>query len=260
MENRDDLIHSDLSFLEKLSEYTFDSKMLCCQKYASRIMTMSEVSTERMLEENIMPWELESFTAFSIIYDAPDAGKIMDEKVFGEIITLLRNYWHPELTMAEQNDTYAEYFMMISILQQLPTQGMFLQKLFRCNFFFNFKKDTLDMVTIFKDKFEDEYRNFELFAFIVFVACSLEGQRLLKGESWSNILNKAFSIGNVLKQLSIRKDKYKELLDSQYNGNFLDYYYGLKVQYLYPIIEDANCFYIPYRERFIQNITPRFTL
>ena len=78
-----------------------------------------------------MLWELEAFAAFSVIYDSPEETDQMNDEVFCNIITLLRNYWHPELTIAEENGTYADYFMMISNLQQFPVQGMFLQKLFR---------------------------------------------------------------------------------------------------------------------------------
>ena len=245
MENEIDLTHSDLSFLKNLANYTFESKMLFCQVYASRIMTLSEVSTELMLSENIMPWELEAFAAFSVIYDSPNATNQMNDEEFCNIITLLRNYWHPELTIAEGNGTYADFFMMISNLQQFPVQGMFLQKLFRYNFFFNFKNDKLDMKAAFEEKFENEFRQFELFAFIIFATCSLEGQKRLRRELCQTALNKAFSIGTVRQQLSIDKEEYKRLLDGQYNGKIIDYYYGLKIQYLYPIIEDVNCSYIP---------------
>lgn len=245
MENEIDLTHSDLSFLKDLANYTFESKMLFCQVYASRIMTLSEVSTELMLSANIMPWELEAFAAFSVIYDSPDATNQMNKEEFCNIITLLRNYWHPELTIAEENGTYADYFMMISNLQQFPVQGMFLQKLFRYNFFFNFKNDKLDMKATFEEKFENEYRKFELFAFIIFATCSSEGQKRLSKELCLRALHRAFSIGTVREQLSIGKEEYKQLLDGQYNGKILDYYYGLKIQYLYPIIEDAVCSYIP---------------
>lgn len=245
MKEEFDLTHSDLSFLENLANYTFESKMLFCQAYSSRIMTSSEVSAELMLTSNIMPWELEAFAAFSVIYDSPEAKDQMNDEEFCNIITLLRNYWHPELTIAKENGTYSDYFMMVSTLQQFPVQGTFLQKLFRYNFFFNFKNDKLNMKATFEEMFENEYRQFELFAFIIFATCSSEGQNLLQRELCHTALSKAFSIGSVYKQLSIDKNEYKRLLDGQYNGKILDYYYGLKIQYLYPIIEDLDCSYIP---------------
>ena len=42
MEN--ELVYKDLSYMEVLRDYSFESKMLACPKYASRIMDISEVS------------------------------------------------------------------------------------------------------------------------------------------------------------------------------------------------------------------------
>ncbi len=39
----------------------------------SRIMTCSKIDIELALKENIMPWEIEAFTAYSIIYNSDDA-------------------------------------------------------------------------------------------------------------------------------------------------------------------------------------------
>ena len=40
---KDIIIHSDLSYLEVLKNYSFESKMLLCQKYVCRSMDISEV-------------------------------------------------------------------------------------------------------------------------------------------------------------------------------------------------------------------------
>ena len=63
------LLHTDLSELEKLRNYTFDSKMLMSQRISSRIMNSSAVDMKRAYMENIMPWELEIFTAYFVIYN-----------------------------------------------------------------------------------------------------------------------------------------------------------------------------------------------
>lgn len=131
-----DLTHSNLGALEKLKEYTLESKLLACQKMSSRIMTCSKIDIELALKENIMPWEIEAFTAYSIIYNSDDATEVLDWKTFGEMITLIRNYWHEGLRCAEKEGTYPETFFMISALQQFPVQGVFLEKLFRYHYFF----------------------------------------------------------------------------------------------------------------------------
>ena len=46
---KDSIIHSDLSYLEVLENYSFESNMLLCQKYACRIMDTSEVRMELAL-------------------------------------------------------------------------------------------------------------------------------------------------------------------------------------------------------------------
>lgn len=238
-------VHSDLTFLENLKRYTLDSKMKICQIYASRIMSLSEVSSEYILKQNITPWELETFAAFSVIYDNSNATAPITVDVFEQIITLIRNYWHPELTLAEKNGTYADVFMMISIIQQFPTQGLFLQKMFRYDYFFHFKNEKVNMEEEFIKVFGIDYQKFEIFAFILFVSCSVDAQNKIGRKQCEIALMKAFSIPGVLPHLKVTLEKYKELLNSQYKGNVLDYYYGLKIQYLYPFIEGNEYIYIP---------------
>ena len=124
---KDSIIHSELSYLEVLEKYSFESKMLLCQKYACRIMDTSEISMELALKENIMPWELETFVLFSVVYDNESITEALPGDVFAEVITTIRNYWHPELAITEQNGTYADTFIMINAIQQFPTQGLILQ-------------------------------------------------------------------------------------------------------------------------------------
>ena len=90
-----------------------------------------------------MPWEIEAFAAYSIVYDSDEATDELDSKTFADTITLIRNYWHSGLTAAGENGKYPEIFMMISALQQFPVQGVFLQKLFRYHYFFAFQIDKL---------------------------------------------------------------------------------------------------------------------
>ena len=88
----ENLVHHNLDFLKILGRYTLDSKMLVCQKYSSRIMSRSMVDLNKACEENIMPWEIEAFAAYSIVYDNDCASEELDGKTFAETITLIRNY------------------------------------------------------------------------------------------------------------------------------------------------------------------------
>ncbi|WP_446787162.1 hypothetical protein [Macellibacteroides fermentans] len=240
-----DLTHSDLSFFKELEQYSFDSKMILCQKFASRIMSSSEVDIHLAFNQNIMPWELETFAAFSVIYDIENVELDIDMDVFSRIITMIRNYWHPELTIAEANGSYADTFMMISALQQFPVQGVFLQKLFRYNYIFNFSNSNINMKEEFCGKFLAPYIDFAVFAFIVFVYCSKDAN--IKGQEAGRqrMLEKAFRIDNVFKALCIEKETYKKKLEELYKNNVLDYYYGLKIQYVHPLISGLGFTYIP---------------
>ena len=87
------LVHSNLDFLKILEKYTLESKLLACQKYSSRIMSSSMVDMRKAYKENIMPWEIEAFAAYSLVYDNDAATEVLDGRTFAETITLIRNYW-----------------------------------------------------------------------------------------------------------------------------------------------------------------------
>lgn len=63
--------------------------MTICHMYASSIISTYEVSKEYIQKQNITPWELEVFAAFSVMYDDlnPTAQIIGD--VFASTITLI---------------------------------------------------------------------------------------------------------------------------------------------------------------------------
>lgn len=89
---KDNLIYGSLDFLKVLEKFTLESKLLTCQKYSSRIMACSRVDMLKAYQENIMPWEIEAFAAYSIVYDSDDATEELDGKTFADTITLIRNY------------------------------------------------------------------------------------------------------------------------------------------------------------------------
>lgn len=241
----ENLVHSSLDFLKVLERFTLESKLLACQKYSSRIMTCSQVDMVKAYEENIMPWEIEAFAAYSIVYDTNDATEELDGKTFADTITLIRNYWHSGLITAEENGEYPEAFMMISALQQFPVQGVFLQKLYRYHYFFTFQNDRLDMRKVFFDKMGVNYEQLEEFAFIVFLGFSKEAQDTIPPIELQKVLTKAFKDKDVLHLLSIEKEEYRKQLFSLYADNIIDQYYGLKIQYLYPFISGQDFTYVP---------------
>ncbi len=241
----ENLVHSSLDFLKVLEKFTLESKLLTCQKYSSRIMTCSQVDMVKAYQENIMPWEIEAFAAYSIVYDSDEAADELDGKTFADTITLIRNYWHSGLTSAEESGEYPEVFMMISALQQFPAQGVFLQKLYRYHYFFTFQNDKLDMRKVFFDKMKVNYEQLEEFAFLIFLGFSKEAQDVIPPIELHNILTRAFADKDAFRLLSIEKEEYKKQLSSLYADSIIDQYYGLKIQYLYPFISGQNYTYIP---------------
>lgn len=241
----ENLVHSSLDFLKVLEKFTLESKLLACQQFSSRIMICSQVDMVKAYKENIMPWEIEAFAAYSIVYDNDDASKKLDGKTFADTITLIRNYWHSGLTAAEESGEYPEAFMMISALQQFPVQGVFLQKLYRYHYFFTFQNDKLDMKKVFFDKMGADYERLEEFAFMVFLGFSKEAQDVIPPTELQIFLTKAFADKDALRLLSIEKEEYKKQLFSLYKDNIIDQYYGLKIQYLYPFISGQDFTYVP---------------
>lgn len=241
----ENLVHSNLDFLKILGNFTLESKLLACQKYSSRIMSCSMVDMTKAYNENIMPWEIEAFAAYSIVYDNENAMDELDGETFAEIITLIRNYWHNGLTEAENSGQYPEVYIMISALQQFPVQGLFLQKLFRYHYFFTFRNEHLDMRKVFSEKMGVSYEQLEEFAFMAFIGFSKEAQDTIPAPQLHNILTKVFSDKEVLNLLSIDREDYKKELFPLYQDNVIDQYYGLKIQYVYPFISDKEFTYVP---------------
>ncbi len=240
----ENMVHSNLDFLKVLENFTLESKLLACQKYSSRIMSSSMVDMTKAFSENIMPWEIEAFAAYSIVYDSEDAIDELDAKTFSDTITLIRNYWHKGLTEVENSGQYPEIFMMISALQQFPVQGVFLQKLYRYHYFFTFQNETLDMRKVFFDKIGVDYEQLEEFAFLTFVGFSKEAQDTIPAIQLQSTLTKVFSNNDVLAILSIEKEEYKKQLFALYQDNVIDQYYGLKIQYVYPFISGKDFIYV----------------
>ena len=242
---KENLAHSNLDFLRILENFTLESKLLTCQKYSSRIMSSSMVDMTKAYYENIMPWEIEAFAAYSIVYDDANATVELDGETFANTITLIRNYWHNGLTEAENSGQYPEAFMMISALQQFPVQGVFLQKLSRYHYLFTFQNKNIDMRKVFLDKIGISYEKLEEFAFLIFVGFSKKVHDTIPALQLKNIMAKVFSDKEVLSVLSIEKEDYKKKLFSLYQDNIIDQYYGLKIQYVYPFISWKDFTYVP---------------
>jgi len=239
------LLHSDLSALEKLGNFSFESKMLASQIYSSRIMNSSEVDMHLAYKENIMPWEIEIFTAYSVIYNFDNTVKEIDSKSFADAITYIRNYWDDAWNELKHSGTYAEAFMIRTAVQQFPVQGVFLQKLFRYNYFFNFVNDRVDMKSEFISKFSTNYRDFEITAFIVFLTFSRGIDKGIEDQQIHSLLKKAFQNKEVMSVLRIEKEDNIINISDLYHGDMIKLFYGLKAHYWWPLISGTDFTYVP---------------
>lgn len=239
------LLHSDLSGLEVLKNFSFESKMLISQQFSSRIMNGSEVDMSLAYSENIMPWELEIFTAYSVIFDDKDAFEKIDYETFARTITYIRNYWDTKWNEVEEDGTYPHAFMMRATIQQIPVQGLILQKLYRYNYIFNFQNDILNMKNVFSSKFGTNYLDFEFTAFATFLLLSKVSNDKTNPYLRQKALCKLFSNKPVMSVLCIDKTNYVNEMRKLYKDDLIKLYYGLKAHYWWPFIEGTDSIYIP---------------
>lgn len=237
----------NLTFLEELREYTLDSKMLCAQMFSSRIVGVDGISIESITKytDMITPFEIEVFTLFSILYDDESANKIMNHKAFSKFIIGIRNYWSPKFCSYTSKQSLATDLFMIMALQQFSVQGSFLFKLFRYNYFFTYISDKINMTKVFKEKFEVKYKEYAIFAYVLYAFTSLEFQNRNGIKFCAKIVELALQNKVVRGHLTIKKDDYVKELSEFYRGEVEDYFYGIKLQYLYPLIETSKAIYIP---------------
>lgn len=134
---------------------------------------------------------------------------------------------------------------MLMALQQFPSQDSFLIKLYRYHYIFSFENEKIDMNKLFVQRFECDFINYARFAYILSVFTGVEMQNKLGKDFCKYIVSKALTDSIVKKNLSITKENYKKEILSFYKGKLEECYYGIKLQSLFPLIENDNCTYIP---------------
>lgn len=221
--------------------------MLMAQLYSSRITGLGSISIESSKKycDLITPNEIEVFTLFSILYDDPNQTNKISFRNFSNYITFVRNYWSPQFTKRKEDGSLPEDLFMLLALQQFPSQDSFLIKLYRFYYIFSFKNEKINIENLFVRKFECNFINYARFAYVISCFTSVEMQNIFGKDDCKNILNKALTDSIVKKNLSITKEKYKSEILSFYKNNIEDCFYGIKLQSLFPLIEDDYCTYIP---------------
>lgn len=228
--------------LNKLKNYSFESKMLLCEHFSQQLMTSNNLDLPGNIN-GVMPSELEIFMLYSALFDDNQSSLTIDDHTFSEIINAIRNFQHPKWDELQETGNYADYFLMISGLTQFAVQGNISQRFCRYNYFFNFKNDEINMQEKFRDKFHCSYEQFRKFAFSVYLIFSDKENRTdIKAIFLSFLMEK---YNEAEKQLIITKESYKKSVKDLLGDNLIDYYYGLKIQYLFPIIETEDSLYFP---------------
>lgn len=230
-----------IEVIKKLKNYTFDSKMIICEIYAQRLMNPNELDIIGNIN-GVMPNELEIFMLYSVIYDDDESTLEINHRDFSEIITAIRNFRHPKWDEFEMDNKYSENFMMISGLTQFSVQGNVSQRFFRYDYFFTFINDDIDMKQEFNKKFGCDYDHFRRFAFSIYLLLSDKNQSTSKQKVMTYLWKE---YRNAAKLLKIDKKSYKKAVVDLLGDDILNYYYGLKIQYLFPIIEGINFQYQP---------------
>lgn len=149
------------------------------------------------------------------------------------------------LNIANGEDTIFLLGAGCSINSGCMAASIYLQKLFRYSYFFNFQNTNLDMKSEFFKKFNANYSMFDLSAFAIFLAFSEnDGVRISSAEK-GILLSKVFQTKTLMENLCIDKTDYIEEMQKLHNGDLLKIYYGLKAQYWWPFISDENYTYVP---------------
>lgn len=230
-----------LKELEKLKQFSIESKLLGCEKYAQRLMQSDTLDLSIIATgEGVAPTELEIFSLFSIVFDT-GSNTPLDTKTFLKIITEIRNYWHPKLNQAITEGDYADNFMMICGLTQFAVQGNIIQRLYRYDYFFHFINENINMPTEFERKFGSDFDDFVIFVFTVYLVLSAKNA----GNPTVPLSYVFKKYKNVMSVLTITTNSFIEELKGMYGDKFIDYFYGLKIQYVFPFIEATDGIYIP---------------
>lgn len=235
------MMDKDLESIKCLNKFSFESKMIICELFSQRLMTTNEVDLVSNIN-GIMPTELEIFMLYSVLYDDDDSNLQIDDIAFVEIINAIRNYWHPKWDEFQKANTYTENFLMISGLTQFAIQGNISLKFYRYNYFFSFINDEINMKEKFIDKFHCDYDEFRKFAFSIYLLLS-DKEAYPEKAKFITFLWEKYRIAAY--QLQIEKERFKEAVSELLGDKDENYYYGLKIQYLFPIIETNECRYIP---------------
>lgn len=201
-------------------------------------MTENGIKPIDELQKLIYPWETEELLLFSLMFEEWGHKDLLtDPNTIHKIFNEIREFNHPEL-MGKEGIDFLDSFILSTGQIQFSHQNAFIFNVWRYYYFFTFKNEDIDMNEEFKSKFECDYHEVLTFALSVHALyCSeIIDEKLIK------TLIERFP--NAFELLSIDVECLRER-QKEYTHDYLDYKYGFKYFYQYPIIKSNNSHYFP---------------
>jgi len=145
---------------EILYRYSLDTKLKICHYYSSKITNLNGISRIQQSDYSKMPWILEKFAYYSILYDLKcirdteiNEKAIHDTQIVFELIF--------KLMYKDINNNSIKYFTLYLGTLQFKSQEDFLYLMYRNNHFFNFKSEDFNLKRVFEEKFNSPYKSFK---------------------------------------------------------------------------------------------------
>ena len=234
-----------------LSRYSFEEKMRICSEYSQIIMDMNMgMVAPKIIKDKALPWELETFSMLSIKAEEwkNDDFKGKKHKRFIEIINCIKDFQHSAIK-SQSHSFRVDLFMVVTGLTQFNIQEFIPYKLYRYNYYFNFKNNKIDMPKEFYNKLGCSYSNFLKFGYgLHFIfAC----QAKISENIINYICKKNYF---AIKELTLSRDEYIERLD-QSSNDIADYLYCLRPSYTYPFISYMDRTFLPLPHLLVRAIT-----
>lgn len=228
------------TIVEQLKKYPFVEKMMVCQQCSTQMMKLTYLDILNT-PNAVYPWELETFAELSLFAEAPAPAcsfKKSDAE-FTDIINIIRNYRHPYLKK-QKNMDFANAFIMATALQQFKAQENILDRLYRYEYFWNFKNEEIDMPQMFSNQFDGlTYSEFRNLAVLIFFYASTQG---ISASIIKALILKYIKVVGFLK---ITRLDYQKKQSEKLEENYENTIFGFNYLHPYPFIEFEGYLFLP---------------
>ncbi|MED1092192.1 hypothetical protein [Bacillus paramycoides] len=238
-----------------LKRYDFREKMNVCQAHSKELMSISGLISIDEWRGKALPWDLETFALFSVItlgeYSDRRFDDIKGRKQFAKIINAIKDYRPPKLEMAQDNNRFLDYFMIVTGLNQFQIQEDIDIKIYRYSYIFNFENKNLNMKQQFTEKFGCSYDEFKRFGFIIHSLFSREINKSITPDIYDYVIRR---YSYVIQHLLIDRADYVSLQEKIIHDT-TQYIYGFKYFYQFPFISYNQEIFLPLPHLIIQSVT-----